>query len=139
MLLLSPTETPPAPENDRLPAWLTPELVVAVVLPEAYRDSPAAVCAAVVAAMMIEELDIPTLTMPEPLSVRAESACVSDDVAPVVLPVAVTPCDVARFVGPETMIDELDNPTLMLPAPTNVREPAPCTPEEVAAVVLLDA
>lgn len=91
-LPLIPTETIPAPSNDREPAWLRPELTLVVVLPTAKRDRSGFV-AAVEADMTIAPapaavVEYPTETMPAPDSDTLESVCVVDEVAAVVLPIA---------------------------------------------------
>ena len=66
------------------------------------------------------------------------SVAVVEVVAAVVLPIAKRLSAVA-LVGAEIMMLLLLMPTLAAPAPANESDPAPITPEDVAAVVLLEA
>jgi hypothetical protein len=110
--------------------------VVAVVFPTAKRLSVGGTCPASVAEITIVPALNPTETMPAPEIVSPVSAWLIE-VAPVWLPTAVRPMEVADAAPAGAEITTLDPlmPTLTIPAPSKERELATATPEVVEAVV----
>ncbi len=86
-----PTETPPAPENDK-PAGSVVALddVTPVVLPSATKLNPPWLAALVALTMMLPA-ENPTLTIPAPSKETVLASAVCDDVVPVVFPTANRP------------------------------------------------
>lgn len=134
---LMPTDTTPAPSNDREPAPITPELAEVVVFPTANRLRLGAVCAAEEAEMTILPPDMPTETMPAPSKLKERASAVIEEVDVVVLPTANSPrvCTDCSDEAEMTSVP-LENPTEAMPAPEIASAVILRLCDEVTAVVL---